>query len=104
MSVPSSWAGRYLPAYEDGTECSETSAYKIKTPESYPKESIQHSQNLFLQWAQKCLQAALPHGVKSIKMSTFTVSEANNSNLSRQYLKEQVFKHEQPLLINLTAE
>jgi hypothetical protein len=22
----------YLPVYEDGTECSETSAYKIKTP------------------------------------------------------------------------
>jgi len=22
----------YLPAYEDGTECSETSAYKIQTP------------------------------------------------------------------------
>jgi len=28
----------YLPAYEDGTECSETSAYKIQTPE----ESLQH--------------------------------------------------------------
>jgi hypothetical protein len=25
-----------LPAYEDGTECSETSAYKIQTPENYP--------------------------------------------------------------------
>jgi len=27
----------YLPAYEDGTECSETSAYKIETPGNYPK-------------------------------------------------------------------
>ena len=29
----------YLPAYEDGTECSETSAYKIQTPGNYPQES-----------------------------------------------------------------
>jgi hypothetical protein len=35
----------YLPAYEDGTECSETSAYKIKTPGNYPDESIQHSEH-----------------------------------------------------------
>jgi len=32
----------YLPAYEDGTECSETSAYKIQTPGNYPEESIQY--------------------------------------------------------------
>jgi len=30
-----------LPAYKDGTECSETSAYKIQTPENNSKESIQ---------------------------------------------------------------
>jgi len=30
-----------LPAYEDGIECSETSAYKIQTPGNYPKENIQ---------------------------------------------------------------
>ena len=35
----------YLPAYEDGTECSETSAYKIQTPGNYPEESIQHSEH-----------------------------------------------------------
>jgi len=33
----------HLPAYEDGTECSETSAYKIQTPGNHPKESIHHS-------------------------------------------------------------
>jgi hypothetical protein len=33
----------YLSAYEDGTECSETSAYKIQTPGNCPEESIQHS-------------------------------------------------------------
>jgi len=30
----------YLLAYEDGTQCSETSAYKIQTPGNYPEESI----------------------------------------------------------------
>jgi hypothetical protein len=29
----------YLSAYEDGTECSETSKYKIQTPGNYPEES-----------------------------------------------------------------
>jgi len=32
----------YLSAYEDGTECSETSAYKTQTPGNYPKESTQY--------------------------------------------------------------
>jgi hypothetical protein len=32
----------YLPAYEDGTQCSETSAYKLHMPGNYPEESIQH--------------------------------------------------------------
>jgi len=36
------WFYTHLPAYEDGTECFETSAYKIQTPGSHPKESIQH--------------------------------------------------------------
>jgi len=27
------------------TECSETSAYKIRTPGNYPEESIQHSEH-----------------------------------------------------------
>jgi len=31
----------YLPTCEDGTEFSETSAYKIQTPGNYPEESIQ---------------------------------------------------------------
>ena len=31
----------HLPAYKDGTECSETSAYKLQTPGYYPNESIQ---------------------------------------------------------------
>jgi hypothetical protein len=35
----------HLYVYEDGTECSETSACKIQTPENYPEESIQHSEH-----------------------------------------------------------
>jgi len=35
----------YLPAYEDGTECSETSAHEIQPPENYPEESVQHSEH-----------------------------------------------------------
>ena len=31
----------HLPAYEAGTECSETLAYTIQTPGNYPEESIQ---------------------------------------------------------------
>jgi len=31
----------HLLAYEDGTEFSETSAYKIKTAGNYPEENIQ---------------------------------------------------------------
>jgi hypothetical protein len=30
-----------LPAYEDGTKCSETWAYEIQTPGNYPEENIQ---------------------------------------------------------------
>jgi len=33
----------HLPAYEDGTESSETSAYKLQTPGNYPEESIQQA-------------------------------------------------------------
>jgi len=29
----------------EGTECSETSAYKIQTPGNYTEESIQHSKH-----------------------------------------------------------
>jgi len=36
---------RYIPAYEDGTECSETSAYKLQVPGIYSEENIQHSEH-----------------------------------------------------------
>jgi hypothetical protein len=36
----------HLLAYEDGTECSETSAYEIQTPGNFPEENIQQMTNL----------------------------------------------------------
>jgi len=35
----------HLPAYEDGTECSEMSAYKIQTPGNHPEESKQRTES-----------------------------------------------------------
>jgi len=35
----------HLPTYENGTECSETSAYKIRTSENYPEESIRYTEH-----------------------------------------------------------
>jgi len=50
LSVPYSQAGRcaytHLPACENGTEYSETSAYKIQMPGNCPEESIQALVNL----------------------------------------------------------
>jgi len=51
----------YLPAYEDGTECSETSAYKIQTSENYPEESRQHSERIE---SFKLLVMAPGHGIQ----------------------------------------
>jgi len=34
----------FLTAYEDGTQCSETSAYKIQAPGNYPEGSMKHSE------------------------------------------------------------
>jgi hypothetical protein len=42
-TYPSNFVPVILPAYttyEDGTECSETSAYKIQRPGNHPKERI----------------------------------------------------------------
>jgi hypothetical protein len=35
----------HQPAYEDGTECSDMSAYKIQTLGNYPEENIQHTEH-----------------------------------------------------------
>jgi len=33
-----------MPMKMEETECSETSAYNFQTPENYPKEGIQHTE------------------------------------------------------------
>ena len=38
----------HLPAYEDGTVCSETSAYKIQSPGNHPKENIYIYTHLYI--------------------------------------------------------
>ena len=38
----------HLPAYEDGTESSETPAYKIQTPGNYPEKSIKQIVHLLM--------------------------------------------------------
>jgi len=48
-----------LSGYEDGTVCSETSAYKIQTPGNYPEESIRHSEQDEISWS--CSQAVNKH-------------------------------------------
>jgi hypothetical protein len=45
LTIPKPSYSSYQPAYEDGTECSETSAYKIQTPGNYPEENMQHLQH-----------------------------------------------------------
>jgi hypothetical protein len=35
--------GLHLPAYEDETECSETSACEIQMPANYPEENTQQN-------------------------------------------------------------
>jgi predicted transcriptional regulator len=39
VTIPKPSHSSYLPAYEDGTECSETSAYKIQTQGITQKET-----------------------------------------------------------------
>ena len=76
ISYPSSFYS-HLPAYEDGTECSETSAYKLQTSGNYPKESIQHTEHgeslksrIYHRFcAKKC--ACAPTGFVVVHVSSF---------------------------------
>jgi len=44
----------HLPAYEDGTVCSETSAYKIQRPGNYPEENIQQNKSKLIKNEIQC--------------------------------------------------
>jgi hypothetical protein len=56
LTIPKPSYSSYLPAYEDGTECSETSAYKIQTPGNYPEENIQHTKTQSVPRSKKSLE------------------------------------------------
>ena len=75
----------HLPAYEGGTECSETSAYQIQTPGNRPKESIQHSGH------GKSLKSrtTLPLPLHFLTMSGRNV---NRTLLSNMYQRTEVTK------------
>ena len=67
--------GTYLPMKMEQTECSETSAYKIQTPENHPEESIQHSEHgeslesrtLYHTCTYVCLPEDEPSGSKHVE-------------------------------------
>jgi hypothetical protein len=47
----------HLLAYEDGTKCSETSAYKIQTPGNCPEENTQQRRQYTYNVTMKCVYA-----------------------------------------------
>jgi hypothetical protein len=58
----------YLSAYENGTECSEKSAYKIQTPGNYLEKNIQHAEqgeSLKLRLNASTLQNSHTHTLQS---------------------------------------
>jgi hypothetical protein len=59
----------HLSTYEDGTECSETSAYKIQAPGNYAEESIQHSEHC--------------ESMKSRRLHTLRVPSPTQQNMQR---------------------
>jgi hypothetical protein len=61
----------HLPAYEDGTECSETSEYKIQTPGNCPEENIQLSFNS-VPWIPAIYPRAVPVYCITILFATHT--------------------------------
>jgi hypothetical protein len=45
----------YLPRKMEQTECSETSAYKIRTPGNYPEENIKQEVSALRNYVRTCL-------------------------------------------------
>ena len=63
-----------LPAYEDGTECSETTAYKIQKLGNYPKESIQHSEKGWSLKSSLLIQFTFVGPIHKFEYSVMSVS------------------------------
>ena len=89
-------------AYEGGTECSETSAYKIHTPGNCPEESIQHSgQGKSLKW--RILPRAIVNAPRNVSnamihsdLGISTVQDVIHDRSNKHRAKVQ--SHPNPLL------
>jgi hypothetical protein len=71
-----------LPAhttYEDGTECSETSAHKIQTPGNRPKERIQQLLNSFLFLCQLTKDIVLKSVIEQVSQKKMKVSKRSKA-------------------------
>jgi hypothetical protein len=66
--------------YEDGAVCSETSAHKIQTPGSHPKERIQHREDgENLKSRMFCVLAGIRGKCKNCgEVKQLHLSESNN--------------------------
>jgi len=90
------------------TECSETSAYKLQTPDNYPKENIQQNQVFFVLqrpytayiagWNRLHVSASLSHHqalIKNINKCIFNVAYFSllclfcTTGLSKKYIFEK---------------
>jgi hypothetical protein len=60
----------YLPAYEDGTVCSETSAYKTQTPGNYPEESIKQGWKTWKQVSERGDEKQTAYSMQMIPQKT----------------------------------
>jgi hypothetical protein len=97
----------YLPAYEDGTECSETSAYKIQTPGNYPEESIQYF--YIIKWSKEsCEICVAGYGLDdriSVSRRTFLIYLTNQTNKqTNKQTNNQSANHQNDQLTNQLTE
>ena len=73
-------------AYEDGTECSETSEHKIQTPGNKPEESIQHLE----QGGSVKSRIPKPHSIQFTSHYN-TLKYAINCEVEKISLKEKAY-------------
>jgi len=69
----------HLPAYEDETECSETSEYKIQTPGIYPEESIRHSEH------GESLKSRISSSCLSVRLSAWNNSPSSGDLMFKYF-------------------
>jgi len=78
----------YLPAYEDGTECFETSAHKIQTPENYPKHTTFKTRRKFEIKNMSCLSVSPSVLMKKRRSHGTDFHEIWYSNILRKSIEK----------------